>query len=536
MLNSLTFSIVFLFIAGFVLYSVYPELIAYLKTTPFSKYLAGLSKSKVQTLLIFIAVCSASAIIFLILGTYILSRPKVTEFVQRIIFKTINSGKTIPLGLMILSIVVLFNLFMFGYAHLNRPDGPNVILISIDTLRADHLGSYGYGRNTSPNIDKLAEEGVLFENAFTQAPWTLPAMATIHTSLYPSEHGATRYNLKLKDNFITLAEYMRNNFYKTIGIISTPYVSSKYGFSQGYDIFEEYIMGTEGTSSEHLTERAIEYISDNQDNKFFLWIHYFDPHAIYLYHEDYNYGRNYSGNLPANLSVEFLKSDKNSFNTEDIEYVKDIYDEEISYTDHNIGKLINNIEELGLKEDTVIIITADHGEEFMERNGFGHGKSVYNELIRIPLIIYNPYKQKQRIEENVETRSIPKTILELSGIDSGSFGGENLLALDQSNIENYIYSEGTGSMGENTLREAIVLDQFKLIKNIQYQTFELYDLRSDPNEKINLFNTEQINIKSKQNELMSKLSKHQKQRLGELQKVELSKEDIKRLKALGYIQ
>ncbi|MCH7949608.1 MAG: sulfatase-like hydrolase/transferase [Candidatus Dadabacteria bacterium] len=289
-------------------------------------------------------------------------------------------------------------------------------------------------------------------------------------------------------------------------------------------------------SSEIITQQAVEYISQNKGNKFFLWVHYFDPHHNFINHTEYDYDDGYSGTLPDNLDIRDLNKITSSLNEHDIEYVKNIYDEEISYTDKHIGELIDSISNLGLSNDTVIVLTADHGEEFMERSRFGHGKNVYNELIRIPLIIYNPYKQEQRIEENVETISIPKTILELSGIDSGSFGGENLLALDQSNIENYIHSEGSWSMGTHKLREAIVLDQFKLIKNIRSQTFELYDLRSDPNEKINLFNTEQINIKSKQNELMSKLSKHQKQRLGELQKVELSKEDIKRLKALGYIQ
>ena len=176
--------------------------------------------------------------------TLILSQLNLAELAQLRFSKIVNSKIIRICGLGGIGFFVLFNIFTIGYQTINSAEGPNVIIISLDTVRADHLGSYGYLRDTMPNVDKLAKQGVLFENAFSQAPWTLPTMASIHTSLYPSEHGALTVYSKLNENFVTIAEYLYNNFYKTIGVISQPFVSSQHGFAQGFEIFDEhYISG-----------------------------------------------------------------------------------------------------------------------------------------------------------------------------------------------------------------------------------------------------------------------------------------------------
>ncbi|MCH7519440.1 MAG: sulfatase-like hydrolase/transferase, partial [Candidatus Dadabacteria bacterium] len=359
------------------------------------------------------------------------------------------------------------------------------------------------------------------------------------TSLYSSQIAAKTLSDKMSDNFLTLAEYMKNNFYNTIAVVSHIVVSKVYGFSQGFNTFnQEHIAQVDELSSEIITKQAVEYISQNTGNKFFLWVHYFDPHHNFINHTEYDYDDGYSGTLPDNLDNRDLNKIISSLNGHDIEYVKNIYDEEISYTDKHIGELIDSINNLGLSNDTVIVLTADHGEAFMERSRFGHGHTLYQELIRIPLISYAPGELEhrgKRVKENVETRSIPYTILKLIGIENDLFGGINLLEITEQENSG-AFSEGSYAWGKDHRKEGIMYENWKLIKNLDDQSYELYDLEKDPYEKINLFNTEQINIKSKQDELMSKLSKHKKQRLGELQKVELSKEDIKRLKALGYIQ
>ena len=164
-----------------------------------------------------------------------------------------------------LALVFVLNIFTFIYARAHTPEGPNILLISIDTLRADHLGSYGYGRDTSPNIDKLAEKGVLFENAYSQAPWTIPSIASILTGLYPAEHGADYQTNKLSDRMTTLAEHMKNNSYTTAAVISNTLLRVKHGFSQGFDIYNEKgVVKNDSASSQIVTDIAIKYLNKNR--------------------------------------------------------------------------------------------------------------------------------------------------------------------------------------------------------------------------------------------------------------------------------
>lgn len=197
-----------------------------------------------------------------------LRRFSISERVINALAGAVNSRVTGKIALTLAVVLIIYNIFIFSYKRLYITQSPNVILISLDTLRADHLGSYGYYRDTSPNIDKLAEEGILFENAYSQAPWTLPSMATVHTSLYPTEHGVIEGYLKIKKNLITLAEYMKNDFYKTMAVTTHSFVDSKHGFSQGFDIFDEMNhQGPYDCSSERITQKAVELLADNKKNK-----------------------------------------------------------------------------------------------------------------------------------------------------------------------------------------------------------------------------------------------------------------------------
>ena len=268
--------------------------------------------------------------------------------------------------------VVTINVYAISFKNFYSPEGPNVILISIDTLRADRLGSYGHNRDTTPNIDSVAAKGVVFENAYSQAPWTLPAMATMHTSLYPTEHGAVNGRFPIKKNLNTIAEYMKNKNFKTMAITTHPYVDIKHGFAQGFDIFFERVHeGAFDTSAGRITQKGIELLNENHDKKFFLWLHYFDPHSAYLNHKEFNYAHKPEGDLPESFKASTLNKMVDELEPDDLKYVSDVYDEEISYTDRNIGEVIDTIDSLGLTEDTVIIITSDHGEELLERSRFG---------------------------------------------------------------------------------------------------------------------------------------------------------------------
>ena len=519
-------------------YFYYPYLIQFLKNHSATSWLGNLSISKQNTLNLFIIISAIISFFLISLVSYIVCPTffnRAITWLSRIIspkiFKT--------LSLVLILVIVLLKVSVFTNKSLNIPEGPNVILISIDTLRADHLGSYGHIRDTSPNMDNLAEAGILYENAFAPAPWTLPSMVSMHTSLYAYKHGAIDSHSKMDDHLVTLAEYLRNNFYTTIGVVSQSFVSSQHGFSQGFDIFDQKNISTlDDISSQPVTERAIGYIKKNHSSPFFLWIHHFDPHYSYIAHDEFDYESGYSGHLPDNIVFQKLVQDITVLNEDDIQYVRDIYDEEISYTDMYIGNLIDSLYELGIDDNTIVIITADHGEQFMERGGFGHGKYLYNEYIHVPLIIYVPGKPKlsnKRIKENVGIRSIPRTIVELLELENNIFGGINLL--EAGNIEpQHIYAEGNYAWGVDERKKGVIYKNWKLINNIDKETYELYNLDNDPNEKINLIdsqNPEDINLLK---ELKAQLSNVDDKNVVITEKVKFSKDDIERLKALGYLQ
>jgi arylsulfatase A-like enzyme len=464
---------------------------------------------------------------------------KTFGFLSEIIGSKLSSG----IGACALALVIILNIFTFIYTRAQTGEGPNIVLISIDTLRADHLGSYGYERNTSPNIDKLAEKGVLFENAYSQSPWTIPSVASIFTSLYPIEHGATNQTNKLPDKMTTLSEYMKNNLYTTAAIVSNRLLKEKHGFSQGFDQYDEETIRKK-INSDIVSNKAIKFLSENNTNKFFLWVHYYDPHAGYIRHPQYGYASDYTGIVEEDYAnFKFFQQTKDILTEYDIQHIKDIYDEEISFTDEHIGKLLRALEKLDLAKNTIIVLTADHGEEFKERKNIGHhGGTVYDELIRVPLIIYSPFEEElkgHRVRNVVETRSIPTTVLDISGIPNSTFGGQNLMhiaKLKETHNGYVAFSEGSTFKGDGNTTHGIIRDQWKLVKNLDDQTFELYDLENDPEEKNNLFESQDLEINKLRRNLISELDVFKKERLQGLEKAEFSEEEVKQLKALGYMQ
>lgn len=489
-----------------------------------------------KKLFILFAVFYASSLSLLIFAAYIFSKFNLVESVNQRLANLTRSNKIRTAGLVAATFLVAVNIATFFYINNNKPVTPNILLITIDTLRADHLGIYGYKRDTSPNIDELANKGVLFENAYSQAPWTYPSMASMHTSLYPSQLGIKRFESRMDDKLVTIAEYLKNNFYATYAIVSNMVVSDVFGFKQGYDKFEK----TSGTNeaeitSQIVTERTIEFIKNNKDNKFFVWAHYMDPHCHFNDHDEFDYATGYSGSLPGDLSTVRLNKIKDSLDVNDINHIKDVYDEEISYTDKYIGILIESLSELGIDDNTIIILTADHGEEFMERTRFGHAMTLYQELVKVPLIIYNPMEPKsfgKKVAENVEVRYIAKTILDLTEVTDSSMQGHNLLEVDRINLsDDIIYTELVG--GSQT---AIYLDQWKLIAKKDENSVELFNLEDDSLEINDLSNLDNVDHSGLIETLKVKLANHNNLEKTESDKLVLTKDDINKLKALGYLQ
>lgn len=408
----------------------------------------------------------------------------------------------------IATIVCIFglNLYIYIYKNLNKQVGPNVLLIVVDTLRKDHLGCYGHTRNTSPNIDELAKRGIVFENCYSQSSWTLPSVATIMTSLYPSVHKSVGVKRKLGINYVTVTEVMKNNFYKTVGVISHVFVSSEYRFGQGFDVFDESCLLNEfsdvgkSSTSEYLGEKAIKYIRKNKNNRFFMYIHFFDPHFNYILHKEFNYFPEYEGQLGSNQDIRELLSLRPKMKSRDIDYLKSLYDSEISYTDKCIGQILNELERLDLYDNTMVILTADHGEEFMERNWIGHTRTLYGELINVPLIIklVNSERGGFRTNRNVGVIDIFPTIIRACGIDlNGKIktqGKDLLKAVREGKgdekrdpiFSEVNFSDGGYNKEVEAFKKSIICERWKMIKNLEDNSIELYDLNNDQKEEDNV--------------------------------------------------
>ncbi len=431
-------------------------------------------------------------------------------------------------------------------------DGPNVLLISIDTLRADHLSCYGYVRNTSPNIEKIAKQGVLFTQAISPASWTTPAHMSIFTSLYSIRHNVLNTKMKLNDDIITLAQVLQKNGYATYACISAPtMLPAKLGFDKGFDVYDDYTVGFDlavnlfklndlyGGQNDHpicpLTHTmATTFLKKNLNSKFFLFVHYWDVHGNYDAPEPYKkmFDKDYEGDFDG--TYKYIKKIKPGIAKRDLEHMVARYDGEIRYVDDYIGKLMDELKKLGLLDNTLIVLTADHGEEFLEHGGNWHGKTLYEEVIHVPLIIRYPLSipQSKIITTPISTVNIMPTILDILNIPLRfQVQGESLLALIKGKtrrLTESVYSEKT----KDKLK-TIRTDVFKLIYDFQNGSKQLFNLKMDKEERENLID-EEINVaRDLENRLLTWIEAS-----GSSMKeaAKLDEETKQRLKSLGYLQ
>ena len=425
-----------------------------------------------------------------------------------------------------------------------RPQ-PNLVLITIDTLRADHLGSYGYPRPSSPSIDQLAESGLLFERAFSAAPWTLPSMASLHTSLYPTEHGAIRARTPLPDDLTTLAESLQGVGYDTMGFVTHVFVSRRYGLAQGFRAFDEsLIQGHDAVTSDELTTNALRYLRRLGREPFFLWVHYFDPHFSYVRHPQFGFLDAPPELAPDRLTFEELLiaqpllADDATPDPFTVETVKAIYDEEIAFTDAAVGRLLQGIERLDLDRPMVTALTADHGEYFMERGRFGHGRDVYDELVHVPLIISGDIDETlkgRRFSEAVEVTSLARTLAELGQVEDNPFQGEDLLAVNDRERRT-VFSYGCYAWGTDERKIMVESEGWKLIQHLDDNRFELYDVGRDPKELENRWTEETGTAGAAKKALRIALDEFVERQEVQAPSIDLSPEEIERLEALGYVQ
>lgn len=276
----------------------------------------------------------------------------------------------------------------------DRPPAPNVLLISIDTLRADHLAAYGYHRETSPALTRAAARGVRFTDAYSQAPSTVPTHASMFTGRLPIEHGVFGYQQRLGDEELTLAEHLGDHGYRTFAIASSIRFILDSGFSQGFDDYHLLTGLKKNQRSSAATEHALKQIEEAGDEPFFGFIHYFDPHAPYA--PPAPYATRYHPGIPQvkpRQTPRYLKvydTPERPLPEGVLEYLEALYDASILYLDPQLERLFEGLRELGREDDTVVVITSDHGEEFKEHGGLTHANRLHEEVLRVPLLVIWP--------------------------------------------------------------------------------------------------------------------------------------------------
>lgn len=447
---------------------------------------------------------------------------------------------------------LLPGLWLSGCRKRRRLKNPNILLISIDTLRRNHCSVYGYERDTTPNLRELAEHGVRFDLAYAPSASTAPSHATMFTSLYPPEHRVLAQGHKLSQEDYTLAEHLSAVGYQTAAVVASFVMDVKFGFAQGFSFYDDdFKLSTSSINrkywkdqpdvidqrADETTRKAIDWLKKQRDpgRPFFLFVHYFDPHAPYVPPEPFLSQFAPQGSQPTEL-----------------EKIIGRYDGEIAFTDHEIGRLFETLKLMNLEDDTLIVVTADHGEGLGQHSHLGHSINIYEEAVRVPLLFRWPNRiaQGRVFRTPVELVDLTPTILDLIGIetDGFSFQGRSLAAAlrDKSPLDVnrpvYLYREYYEGRqmklltGKKILLEGekfgIRMGKWKFIEGKEENTKELFDLETDPQEQVSL-NTI---FPRKAAELASQMAEWKKVHIrDESVKGEISEEDLKRLKALGYI-
>lgn len=430
--------------------------------------------------------------------------------------------------------------------------GPNIVLLTVDTLRADYVGCYGHTKVATPNIDELAKEGVIFVNAVAQASLTTPSHASIVTGTYVRTHLAGENCEFLDDSIPTLAEALKSHGYATAAFVSAyPLRSDCSGIGRGFELFNDQFSRLEScrnlflsrlSDKLHLSRidrpeqkagdvnrKALFWLRRNFRKKFFLWIHYYDPHTPYAPPKRFKemYSTHYKGQADGYAyGLPFWKKAKPA----DIEQMISLYQGEISYTDDQIGVLHSELERLGLAKNTLVVFTSDHGEALSEHSKYFVHQTLYDHDIKVPLILRgeNILPAGKRVTAQVQSIDIMPTILDAldfpvpKGVEGSSL--LDLVFREDSGWPEEAYSERGESVSIRT-------PGWKMI-GAKDGTNELYDLEKDGAETQSLFPGQSPAA----SELLIKLGEYEKKASGKesKKKKEMTKEAKEKLRSLGY--
>jgi arylsulfatase A-like enzyme len=442
-------------------------------------------------------------------------------------------------------------------------DPPNVILISIDSLRADHVGAYGYGPPTTPVIDELAAGGAMFMQALSTTSWTLPSHVAMLTGLYDRAHGVTAPTRTLGKAIPTLAESFSAAGYRTVGLYSGPFLHPQFGLSRGFDEYVDctsYRVGnraavTKGKAhadshkditNPNVVWNFLDTLSRKGKEPLFYFVHLWDVHYDLIPPPpfdtlfDPDYGQSYSGH-----NFRHDPKFKKGMPDEHLRHVLALYDGEIRYTDTTIGFLLSAFKAAGKLDNTIVVVTADHGEEFLEHGHKGHNQSLYQEVLRVPMIFSWPGKiARERVATPVSIVDIAPTLLSLVGAPPlPASSGRALFGKGGKPVTRQakpILSELSNLQGKPILA-AVVYGERKVISGSKIGKPVYFDLQKDPTERRPL----RVSEISQGDELMEILKREMsiadKQagrtpRQGQSKDHELTDDVSERLRSLGYLE
>jgi arylsulfatase A-like enzyme/Tfp pilus assembly protein PilF len=423
--------------------------------------------------------------------------------------------------ILIVAGIVLAAAGFFFWRYSMRPAEParNVIFITIDTLRADHLGSYGYAAAQTPHMDDWARRGVLFQNATATTPLTLPSHSSIMTGNYPLDHGVRdNGGFYLDEKWQTLAETLKGNGINTGGFVSAFVLDRRWGISQGFDYyfdnfelskFKSVSLDSVQRRGDETLQQAIQWIDSKKNERFFAWIHFYDPHTPYDPPDPYRSGYE---NRPFGL-----------------------YDGEIAYTDHLIGQLNEFLKKNGLFDNTAIVLTSDHGESLGEHNESGHGFFIYDSTTHVPLIILAPGIEPRKVKEQVRSVDLYPTICSLMQVNAsqkiegvslapfllGKSLPEPLSAYSESYYPKFHY-------GWSELKSVRTTEY----KYIDAPRRELYRISQDTDESDNLYNSDRKKADPFEKQIAYLVQNASPELTGPRA---MDDESLEKLQALGYI-
>lgn len=412
--------------------------------------------------------------------------------------------------------------------------GGNLVFLSIDTTGADHMSLYGYERPTTPVLERLAAGALVFDNAISAAPSTAPSHMSMFTGMHPTIHGVTnfvrdpegefrRLRSALPQSIRTLAEILQEAGYRTGGFTGGGNTAGVLGFERGFDVYNDQDSGLNGNSAARLvdTRRALDWIGDaaRSGEPFFAFLHTYIPHSPYVPPPQFadRYNPDYAGRIPS--WDEFFTEDDGRLNTAvrdrrfwehvdeddpaDREHLHALYDEEIGYADWLVDRLFSAMLDLGLRENTVFIITSDHGEQFQQHGEWKHHAQLWDELIHVPLLILVPAIREgdgRRIAHGVSSLELLPTILDLLGLPPDDQALERSLLprlhgtepwTDTPRISEFIKQRtesADGLWAPTSYLRSLRTSRYKLIQRVSRRSTieELYDLEADPGETVNV--------------------------------------------------